>query len=174
MPTHRGGKVDYLELSPWELEVTDAGIVNTMSFNDVECSESLKEAKFTVPDFAITCPWIDMGAAFSKMHVADTKLNSFFKKGTGPKALEPPEKAYFEEITRAPVKDAKEKYKHSPAAIRAVKSESNSSLDSVGLACTKIDTAERSKRLQDLKAKSSLHLEKQHKKKVIAIKKSKG
>ena len=144
-----------------------------MRFNDVEAEQSLKDAKFTVPDFAIKCPWIDMGASFNKLHVADTKLSSFFKKGTGPKALETPEKTYFDEITRALVKDVKDKFKHSPVAIMQVKSESNSSLDSIGLACAKIDTAERSKRLQDLKAKSSLHLEKQNKKKVVAIKKNK-
>ena len=93
--THRGEKVDYLELSPWDLNVDEAGLVESMTFDSTDCLPALKEAKFCVPDFSIKSPWSDAGAAFSKLHVADTKLANFFKKGEGPKTLEAPDKGFF-------------------------------------------------------------------------------
>ena len=149
-------------------------MVEAMQFNSIESSDSLKEAKFMVPDFAVKSLWSDMGTAFTKLHVTDTHLHSFFKKGMGPKGLEPPYKGYFDEISRALVKDAKEKMPRPLAVTHTKNSDSSSSLDSIGIACKKIDSEDRTKRLQDLKAKSLLHLQDQNKKKVIAIKKAKA
>ena len=75
--SHRGGKVDYLKLSPFDVDVGEAGAVEMMHFNGDSCTSALKDAKFTVPDFAIKSPWSDTGAAFSKLHVTDTKLSTF-------------------------------------------------------------------------------------------------
>ena len=168
-------KVDYLEFSPWDLDVNAAGVVESMMFQGVACMDTLKDAKFVVPDFAVKSPWSDMGAAFSKLHVTDTKLSSFFKKNMGPKYLEPPDKTFFDEVTRIEANSRRITIKAGGDDGRsgvASKSASASSLDSITEKCKKIDTAERSKRLQELKAKSVAQLMEANKKKVIAIKTS--
>ena len=151
--------------------MNETGLIENLKIQGVDCLESLKEAKFTVPDYAIKKPWSDMGAAFCKLHVTDTKLATFFKKGEGPKELDPPEKSFFDDVTRSIAATNKVKMQEAVAKTTGIsKSESTSSADSIQQRCKQIDTDERSKRLQDLKAKSSAQLALQTKKKVIVIK----
>ena len=131
-------KVDYQQLSPWDLEVNETGLIENLKFRAVDCLESLKEAKFTVPDYAVKNPWSDMGAAFCKSHVTDTKLATFFKKGEGPKELDPPEKSFFDDVTRSIAATNKVKMQEAVAKTTGIsKSESTSSADSIQQRCKK-------------------------------------
>ena len=94
----------------------------------------------------------------------------------GPKYLEPPEKTFFDEATRIEANSRRLTIKAGGDDGRisvASKSASASSLDSITEKCKKIDTAERSKRLQERTAKSVAQLKEAIKKKAIAIETSK-
>ena len=76
-----------MQLSPYDITCDDEKTITALAFSEVESDVDIAAAKFNT-DYGVKNVWLDMQATLCKPHVAPTKLESFFSKGKGPKALD--------------------------------------------------------------------------------------
>ena len=165
------GEVDYLSLSPYNFSADANHVITEMHFGTSPALPTLTDAKFDETSYGIKNVYIDMQASFFKAHTSPTHLHTFFAKKVGPKLLESPNKGdTFEILSKQCVQEFQEKINRAKHVQGSLATASGAG-GSVKQDLVKIETEERSKRMEALRLKSKETLQQNMTKKVSQLQK---